>query len=96
MMKETLTGVGRREFLKRSLALSAFSALFANSEATPIVAEPNAKKTWAGDAIVADTRLQTIPQQDMEKLDEGQRLQPCHTEMEPMEALKPLSYVHVS
>jgi hypothetical protein len=46
MKKETLTGVGRRKFLKSSLALSALSILPADSEATPIVAEPNDREYW--------------------------------------------------
>jgi hypothetical protein len=46
MKKETLTGVGRREFLKSSIAFGALSALPADSEATPIVAEPNDREYW--------------------------------------------------
>ena len=46
MKKETLTGVGRREFLKSSIALGALSALSTESEATPIVAEPNDREYW--------------------------------------------------
>ncbi len=46
MKKDTLTGVGRRKFLKSSLALSALSILPADSEATPIVAELNDREYW--------------------------------------------------
>ncbi len=46
MKKQTLTGVGRREFLKSSIALGALSAFLTGSEATPVVAEPNDREYW--------------------------------------------------
>ena len=46
MKKETFTGVGRRRFLKSSIALGALSTLPIRSEAAPAVAEANDREYW--------------------------------------------------
>ena len=46
MRKDTSTSVGRREFLKSSIALGALSAIPASSQAAPAVGETNDREYW--------------------------------------------------
>jgi hypothetical protein len=46
MTKETLAGVGRREFLKNSIALGALSAIPTGFEAAPAVSVANDREYW--------------------------------------------------
>ncbi len=46
MRKDRSTGVGRRQFLKSSIALGALSAIPAGSEGSPAVVETNDREYW--------------------------------------------------
>jgi hypothetical protein len=46
MRKDRSTGVGRRQFLKSSIALGALSAIPASPEASPAVVETNDREYW--------------------------------------------------